>query len=229
MENIYEEFRQRLAALAEPDYAKFMSSLMPDTDNVLGVRLPMVRKLAKELARSGWREYFKLNEDVYFEETMLQGMTIGYLKEDTEILLKEIRAFVPKILNWALCDSFCGGLKFTLKNKKMIWEFLDEYVNSDKPYYVRFAVVMMLEYYIDEDYIGGVFERLNGIRNNDYYVKMAAAWTVSACYSRMPEKTMCFLKDNRLDDFTYNKSLQKICESLKTSQEEKTLIKSMKR
>lgn len=229
MENIYEEYKQRLLELAEPKYQKFSASLLPDTDNILGVRLPAVRKLAKELAGSNWREYFSLNKDDYFEETMLQGLTIGYLKEDIETVLSEVREFVPKISNWSVCDSFCCGLKITNKSKERMWEFLMDYVNSEEPFYVRFAVVMMLDYYIDKEHVEEIFKIFDEIRNENYYVKMAVAWAISMCYVKFPEETIPFLKNNKLDDFTYNKSLQKICESLKPSPEEKALIKSMKR
>lgn len=229
MESIYEGFRQRLTELAEPEYQKFASSLLPNTDNVLGVRLPAIRKLAKELAKSDWREYFSQNKNELFEETMLQGLTIGNLNENIETVLDEIRQFIPKITNWSLCDSFCGGLKITINNKARMWDFLMDCIKSDKPYYIRFAVVMMLDYYIDDEHIDEIFKLFDEIKNENYYVKMAVAWAVSMCYVRFPEQTMNYLRRNNLDDFTYNKSLQKICESLKPSLEEKTLIKSMKR
>jgi len=229
MGNIYEEYRQRLLALAEPEYQKFTSSLIPNADNILGVRTPEIRKLAKELANENWREYFELNEDVYLEETMLQGMTIGYLKADIETILFEIRRFVPKIHNWAVCDSFCVGLKLAQKYREQLWSFLNEYIKYDEPYYIRFAVVMIMNNYIDEEHIEEILKLFNEIEYDDYYVKMAVAWAISMCYIKLPGQTMAFLRNNSLDDFTYNKSLQKICESLKPSPEEKAVIKSMKR
>ena len=229
MGNIYEDYQQRLKALSEPKYREFATSLIPNTDNLLGVRIPTIRKLAKELAASDWKDYFSLNSNTYFEETMLQGLTIGFLKEDIESVLDEVKKFVPLISNWSLCDSFCGGLKITVKNKERVWGFLSDYIHSDKPYDIRFAVVMMLNYYIDEEHIDDILIFFDKVNNEDYYVKMAVAWALSMCYVKLPEKTLTYLKCNSLDDFTYNKSLQKICESLKPSLEEKKLIKSMRR
>lgn len=229
MSNIYEDYRERLLSLAETKYSKFIASLVPGTDNILGVRMPILKKLAKELARDNWREYFGINEDKYYEETMLQGLTIGFLKESLETVLEETRKFVPKINNWAVCDSFCTGLKIARKNKERIWDFLSEYLMSDKPYDLRFAIVLMMDCFICEEYAPEMLERLDKVKNDDYYVKMAVAWAVSMCYVEYPEITMPYLKNNSLDDFTYNKSLQKICESLKPKAEEKALIKSMKR
>lgn len=229
MDGICGRYREKLFELAEPEYQKFTSSLIPGADNLLGVRSPYMKKLARELSKDDWREYFASCEHVYYEETLLQGLTIGFLKEDIEAILTEANRYIPKITNWALCDSFCGGLKITKANKERVWEFLMNYVNSDKPYYVRFAVVMMLNYYIDDEYTAEMLRLFEKVKSEDYYVKMAVAWAVSMCYVNQPEETMAFIKTNKLDDFTYNKSLSKICESLKPSAEEKALMKSLKR
>ncbi len=229
MASIYEEYREKLVELSEPKYRDFNAALMPGTDNVLGVRVPAVRGLAKELAKGNWRDYFAQSKDIYYEETLLHGLTIGYLNEDIETVLSEARSFIPKITNWALCDTFCSGLKIIKNHKERVWDFLLDYVNSDKPYDIRFAVVMMLEYYIDDEHTAEMLKLFEEVQSDDYYVKMAVAWAVSICYVNQPTMTMPFLRDNKLDDFTYNKSLQKICESLKPSAEEKAVMKSMKR
>ncbi len=229
MAEIYEKYREKLLALAEPKYQKFMASLIPGTDNILGVRSPEMKKLAKELSKDDWRTYFEQNRDIYYEETLLQGSVIGLLKEDIEVVLSEACRYIPKITNWALCDSFCSGLKITVNNKERVWDFLMDYVNSDKPYDIRFAVVMMLDYFIDVEHTAEMLRLFEDIKNEDYYVKMAVAWAVSMCYVNYSDITMTFLKNNKLDDFTYNKSLQKICESLKPSIEEKAEIKAIRR
>ena len=229
MSVIIEKYRKMLFELADPKYQKFMMSLIPGADNIIGVRSPQMKKLAKELVKDDWREYFEQNQDTYFEETMLQGSVIGLLKKDIETVLSEARRYIPKITNWALCDSFCGGLKITNNHKERVWKFLMDYVNSDEPYDIRFAVVMMLGYYIDSEHTGKMLLLFENIKNEDYYVKMAVAWAVSICYVKQPDITLPFLINSCLDDFTYNKSLQKICESLKPSAEEKAMIKAMKR
>ena len=226
---IYEKYCSKLFELSEPEYQVFLQKLIPNSNNILGVRSPAIKKLAKELSKDDWREYFEQNQDVYYEETLLQGAVIGLLKEDIEAVLEEARRYIPKITNWALCDSFCSGLKITKTHKACVWEFMMDYVNSDKPYEIRFAVVMMLAYFIDDDYTPRIFKLLENIKHEDYYVKMAVAWAVSMCYVNYPALTLEFLKECKLDDFTYNKSLSKICESLKPSAEEKALIKTMKR
>ncbi|WP_239616888.1 DNA alkylation repair protein [Cohnella mopanensis] len=222
--------KNRLFELAEPEYQKFAAALIPNIDNVLGVRLPEVRKLALRIAKGDWRSYLKQAEDEYFEEVMLQGMVIGYLQTDIEEILDAIAAFVPKINNWSVCDSFCIGLKFTKTNKIRVWSFLQSYLLSEQEYEIRFGVVMLLDYYVEEEYIGRVLQRLDAIKHNGYYVKMAVAWAISICYVLLPEPTMAYLTSRTsLDDFTYNKALQKITESTRVDQSTKQRIRSMKR
>ena len=221
--------REQLFELAEDEYKKFSSSLLPGIDNLIGVRLPALRKIAKQIAKKDWRSYLENADEIYFEEIMLQGMVLGYVNDDIEDILGYIVDFVPKINNWSVCDSFCVGLKMTNKNKERIWFFLQPYLLSDKEFEVRFGIVMLINFYIDNDYIRLVLKQLDSIRHDGYYVKMAVAWAISMCYIKFEEPTLDYLKNNNLDDFTYNKSLQKICESLKVDKKTKVFIRGMKR
>lgn len=221
--------RKQLLELAEQEYQKFSSALIPNIHNVMGVRLPELRKLAKRIALEDWRTYLEHAESDYFEEVMLQGMVIGYVKADIGEILRYVTAFVPKIDNWSVCDSFCVGLKFTKINMKEVWDYLEPFLNSDKEYEIRFGVVMLLNFYIEEEYIDRVLLRLDNIQHDGYYVKMAVAWAISMCYVKQPVPTMIYLKNNSLDDFTFNKALQKIIESFRVDQDCKNIIRSMKR
>ena len=161
---------------------------------------------------------------------MLQGMLIGLIKDaDIKEILSIIKNFVPKIDNWAVCDIFCSGLKVVNKNKETVWNFIQKYLKSKKEFELRFAIVMMLDYFIDEKYINEVLNILDNIKHDGYYVKMAVAWTVSVAFVKYPKITMKYLEKNNLDDWTYNKALQKICESFRVSKQMKEKIKKMKR
>ncbi|WP_374018036.1 DNA alkylation repair protein [Paenibacillus thiaminolyticus] len=221
--------RAQIMALADEKYRQFSASLIPNINNVVGVRLPELRKLARNIAKADWRAYLAQADSDYFEEVMLQGMVIGCAKADVEEILHHVAAFVPKIDNWSVCDSFCSGLKTASSHKEQVWEFIQPYLESDEEYDIRFGVVMLLNYYIDELYIHHVLGRLDRITHEGYYVKMAVAWAVSICFVKLPDITMDYLRSNSLDDFTYNKALQKITESYRVSPETKALIRSMKR
>lgn len=106
---------------------------------------------------------------------------------------------------------------------------MQPYFDSDKPYDIRFAVVAALDYFSNDEYVARAFEKFDAITNDDYYVKMAVAWAVSVFFIHAPEKTWQYLEDNRLDDFTFNKSLQKITESYRVTPQDKAKIRAMKR
>jgi len=227
-----EEIREELFRLSDSKYKKFQSSLCPGINNIIGVRTPNMRKLAKELASGDWNKYLKEANDQYYEEIMLQGMVIGYIKKtdiiDINELFKYLEKFIPKIDNWAVCDAFCTGLKITKSNKEKMWKFITPYLKSEKEFEIRFVVVMILTYYLTDEYIDDALNILNNINHEEYYVKMAVAWAISISFIKYPEKSMVFLKNSRMDKFTYNKSLQKILDSYRVDKDTKKIIKSMK-
>lgn len=224
-----EEIRKRIFELADAKYKEFHSGLCPNTNNIIGVRVPVLRNYAKEIAKGDFRAYLDNARNYYYEEIMLQGMVIGLAKMNLEERLEYIKKFIPKIDNWAICDVFCAGLKFVNKSKKNVWEFMQKYKKSTKEFELRFYIVMMLDFYITDEYINEVINILDNIKHEGYYVKMAIAWTVSVAYIKYPKITMKYLTNNILDEFTYNKALQKIIESYRVSNEDKDIIRNMKR
>ncbi len=228
---VNDEIKQQLKSLAEPDFQKFSSSLIPNipSESILGVRIPKLRRIAKQIAKSDWRAYLAGARDDSFEEIMLQGMVIGYAKAGLPEIQKAIAWFIPKIDNWSVCDSFCTGLKVAKEHPDAMWEFIVPYVRSGQEYGIRFGIVMMLLYYVDRIHMGEAFRLLDAVKQDSYYVKMAIAWAVSFYYLSFPQETLEFLKECSLDDFTYNKALQKITESRKVSADTKARIRKMKR
>lgn len=224
-----ESVRKMLIELADEDYRAFHSKLVPGTENILGVRVPKLRKLAKKLVKENWREYFEAAPNMYYEEDMLRGFMVGYGKMNLEERLERIREFLPSIHNWAVCDCFCSTLKFTEKHRETVWEFLKPCFTSDKTYDLRFASVMALDYYTLPEYAHDVFHYFDHMKNSDYYVQMAVAWAVSVFYVRLPEVTETYIRKNRMDDFTHNKAIQKICESYRVDKETKARLRSLKR
>ena len=227
------ELTRLLISMAEPDYRKFSASLLPGTRNILGVRLPQLRRLAKQLARKDWKKAYESCGDWYFEEIMLQGFLIGYSHAYAGMRLEEIfsytEAFLPKIDNWSVCDSFCATLKIAEDYPEQVFAFLQKHLDSQEPFTLRFVAVMLLDHYIRQEYISRIFPVLDSIRHSDYYVKMAVAWAISMCYVKFPEETQQYLSSCSLDDFTYNKALSKITESHSVGAKTKERIRGMKR
>lgn len=221
------QIKELLHQLAEEDYRRFASGLLPGTDHVLGVRLPLLRKMARSLAKSDWQVYLQTATEETFEEIMLHGMVIGYVKCPLEERLSLIHDFLPKINNWSVCDSFCSGLKFTRDYPGEVWEFLQPCFRSDREFHIRFAVVMLIFYYIDDSHLDAVLMILDAVRHEGYYVKMAVAWAVSICYVKYPEATMIYLTHHSLDDVTFRKALQKITESRAVDAQSKKRIRAL--
>lgn len=163
------------------------------------------------------------------EELIIKGLLIGQLNGDIQEILSYVDDFTSSIDNWLVCDCFCSGLKVTKKNMETVWEFIQPYLYSDDEFKVRFAVVMMLDHYICEDYIDQVIAALDSVKHDGYYVKMAVAWAVSVCFVKFSDKTMKYLKYNNLDDWTYNKSIQKIIESRRVDDMTKDGLRKMRR
>lgn len=236
-ETMVEEIREVLQKHMDEEYRKFNKSLIPGDGaaTMLGVRLPKLREIAKKIAKENGREYLteieekELQGDVYHEELLLHGCVIGYLDCETEERKERLRRFVPAIENWAVCDSSCMTYKFMKKNPEEWFPYLLEYANSNRVYEVRFAVVCLLDHFVTETYLDRVLEVLKTISVDAYYVQMAVAWAVSVCYVKFPEKTEKLLTENCLDDFTHNKSIQKIRESYRVSKEDKERLNTWKR
>ena len=227
---LFDEIRQEILALAENDYKEFSAALLPGVEYVLGVRLPQLREIAKRIAKlepNQWQAYLEA-EPYYFEERMLQGMIIGAVKVPDEERLRYIAEFVPKINSWSVCDSFCSGLKFAKKNPELAWKFIQPYLQSGEEYSIRFAVVMMLNYYLTDDYIDRVLALLDTVNHEAYYVKMAVAWALATALAKQPEKTWAYFQHHHLDADTWRKTIQKCIESHRIPEEQKHLLREMR-
>ncbi len=223
------QIRKQLEQLAEPEFQQFTSKLLPGVEHILGVRLPLLRSLARQLAKEEWKTYLCHAVDDSYEEVMLQGMVLGYARGDLQEKRKFLETFIPKINNWSVCDSVCSTIKLARSQPEEFWEFLQQYLNSREEFQIRFGLVQLLDYYVNETYLERVLEAVQQVQQEAYYVNMAQAWVISICYREFPEATLPILKKNTLNDFTHNKAIQKITESLKVSGEKKELVKTLRR
>ncbi len=213
------DIKKELKDLAEPKYQGFSSKLTPNIDNILGVRLPHLRKIAKRITKADYLSFLLLNDDEFFELTMLEGMVIGYLPQYEQE--KYVKKFIPKINNWAVCDSFCAGLKHITK------EFLEPYFGSNKEYELRFAFVILLNYFIDLDY-EYVMSKIEKFNNEQYYAKMAAAWCLSICLIKNYDKCIEDIKKLNINTWVKNKGITKAIESLRLTKNQKEKLKQLR-
>ena len=237
---IRETVRIKLEESSDPEYREFHSRLLPGITGIMGVRTPVLRGIAKDLKKSGWQEYIKEvsgawkekgqgTDGVLYDEMIIWGLCICGGCRDWDTAGEYVTAFVPAINNWAVCDIFCGSLKITGRYKEEVWQFIQPYFQSGGEYGLRFGTVMLLSHYTDRAYLEHALKLLDGVHHTGYYAKMAVAWAVSVYFVKFPDQVMEYLKQSSLDDWTYNKALQKITESFRVDRETKKLVRQMRR
>ncbi len=227
-----EDIRKKLEIISEPEYATFNKKLCPDTSKkVLGIRIPKLKTLAKEISKDDdWKEFIEKANTNCFEETILKGLVIAYSKLELKDKLILIKQFIPEMDSWEITDTFCPALKIKTKELEEVWNFIVPYSKSSKEFEARFSIIMMLDYYLIDEYIDKVIQVIDAIENDAYYVQMAKAWIIAEIGIKFYPKVMQYLEgENHLDKFTYNKALQKMIESFRISTETKILLRSMKR
>lgn len=252
--SVNELIRDELYKNMDTEYGKFTASLNPGCGNIIGVRIPVLRKMAKEIASVNWKEYLDNAVDDTFEEIMLQGLVLGYAKGKIDDILVYTEEFIPKIDNWSVCDTFCNTFKIARRYPNDVWEFLMKYMSPAKSqkgikpieagpepaislgpetnqeeFRLRFVTVMMMNHFIEDAYIDKLLYAYDTMKNDGYYFKMGIAWGLATAYVKYPDKVMAFMKDNTLDDFTFNKAIQKMQESFRISAEDKKILRAMKR
>ena len=230
---MFQKIRKQLIENAEEKVAEFNNKLNPNNkEKILGIRIPILRKMAKEIIKQDWKQYLKeaqIEHQLYMEEILFQGLIIGYCKIDLDEKVELIKEFVPKINNWLINDTFCPTIKIKNQDLQKVWEFILPYLKSDNEFKVRFAIIMMLDNFIIDEYVDKVICKLDRVKNEGYYAKMAVAWTMAEIGIKYNQKAMTYLKgNNNLDKFTYNKTLQKMRESFRVSNEQKEELQKMK-
>ncbi|MGE5455529.1 MAG: DNA alkylation repair protein [Ignavibacteriales bacterium] len=226
-QNNYKEFIDYLHSLSDQTYKDFNIKLNTG-NNIIGIRMPILKKIAKEISMNGYNSFIQYNNHYFYEETMIHGLIIGYIKANFETKVNMLNSFIPYINSWGICDSLCTNLTSFKNNLEDGYIIINEYLKSDNPWMVRVGLVLLLNYYINDQYIDKILKLVTNIKLDDYYVKMANAWLISYCYIKYPTKTLTLFKTKKLDKWTHNKAIQKTIESLRITKEEKEMLKDLK-
>lgn len=218
---------------------------------MLGIRLPKLREYARALSGGDWRAELAYGEDIYFEETMLRGMILGYACRDIEELFSYLTDFIPRVKNWSVCDSVCNGLKLVEKYPEKTWEFLQPYLYSGEEFPTRVGLILLLSHFVklgeegkriprrrtvvmedlqSEEEKSPYLERILGTLDREfpegYYAQMAAAWLIAELFVTYPARTFRALGELHLDELTRKKAVQKIRESRIPDKEVKDYLKN---
>ena len=218
----------KLFEYEDEKYGNFQVKLTPglNRDRVIGVRVPIVRKIAKEVSNSiESREYIKVLPHFYYDENMLHGLIISEIKDYDECI-KEVDRFLPYVDNWAVCDIMSP--KVFKKNKDRLLIKINEWIRSDRVYTIRFAIEMLMSHYLDGDYKKEYMNIPLISNNQEYYVRMMIAWFYATALAKQYDDAIKIIEDRKLDKWTHNKIIQKAIESYRISEENKTYLRSLK-
>ena len=220
----YKEFIKYLLSLQDIKYKEFHSSLVLNSKyEMIGIRVPTMRELAKKIAKSNIEEFLEYVQNKYYEEIMIQGLVISHIKDEM-VFYKYFIKFINKIDNWAICDSFCSSIKIVRNYEEKYFKKTIEMALNREEFISRTGLVMILNHFINQRNLGIIFDTLNKIQKDKFYINMAEAWLVCEMYIKYPKETKEFLKNNRLNKFTQNKAISKIHDSYRVSKEEKELL-----
>lgn len=220
----YQEVMKYLRENAEEKYSKFSTNLNPGVTNLLGVRVPKLRAIAKEIATGEYREFLDNCKFVYYEEKMLFGLVIAYVKCPLEKKLCLLDEFIPIIDNWSVNDSVAMTIKIKKSEKEMGLDFIKKHLYVESVYPRRFAIVLLFRNYIDELHIDYVLHYFTNCEVEDYYVKMAVAWGLCECVIHYPEKSIQAISDVKMNKDLLKKIAQKCRDSFRVSQENKNKL-----
>ena len=224
--NDYEDFINYLYTIGDNKYSEFHKKIIVN-ENVIGIKTSELKKIAKEISKENYQDFFKNNNSILYEPIMIEGLVIGYLKLPFEESKIYIENYFKKVNNWAHIDLFVSNLKILKKTPKEGFCYAKKLIHSKNGLIKRCGVVILLDYYLSDNYIDKVLEIVSKIKTDDYYVQMSIAWLFSISYIKYKEKTLVYLV-NIKDEFIYNKTLTKIIESRRIADEEKKFIKSLK-
>ena len=233
---MFQEVRKELLKVANKNVAEFTIKICPNIDSkeILGIKIPELRKIAKKIAKKDFKLFLKESSKQnkkFLEEIIIEGLVIGYCKINMEEKIQYIKKYIPQINNWVINDTFCSTIKTKTKDEQeMLWKFIVPYLKSNNQYEVRFAAVIILNNFLNSEYIDEAINRLDKVENKGYYAQMSVAWTLAEIGIKFNSKLMKYLKENNnLDKFTYNKTLQKMIESYRITNEAKQELKKLKK
>lgn len=221
----YQNFITYLKSLQDVKYKEFHSGLVLGSRyEMIGIRVPIMREIAKEIVKGNREDFLKYVQNHYYEEVMIQGFVIATFQEE-KTFYPYFQKHIPKIDNWALCDSFCSAIKIVKKNKEKYFQESLQLALRSEEFMARVGIVMLLNHFISQENLETIFQTLNQMTSNQFYVNMAQAWLICELYIHFPFETTVFLKSNTLNAFTQNKAISKIHDSYRVSAEEKEQLK----
>ena len=227
---MHTNFLELLKNKRDEKYREFTSRLLPKNVDILGVRIPEIRKILKDIIKNNkHNDILKLNVSsyIYQEELILHALVLAHAPINIADKIELIKKFVPYINSWAVCDIFCADLKQTKNNLDLFYEIFQNYTNSNSEYLIRFFYVLALNYFINEEMINNILNLISKQKYVGYYDKMAVAWFLSMAYVKFPQKIQKFIFETPLEKFILSKTISKICDSYQVKKEAKSQLRNL--
>lgn len=219
------QIEERLRALSDPEYRRFQSALVPTVskERIIGVRVPEIRKLAKELDADACCDFLAVLPHQYYDENVLHAAILCNIRDFSEAVC-ETERFLPYVDNWAVCDML--NPRCFARNKEGILPKIREWIASEKTYTVRFGIGMMMRYFLDGDFQPAYLSEVSAVKSDDYYVNMMIAWYFATALAKQWDAAAVYIDEGRLNPWAHNKAIQKALESFRVSEEHKAYLKS---
>ncbi len=211
----------------DPQYKDFQSALLPtlDKESVLGVRVPILRRLSKSIDKDIYRQFIKELPHKYYDENNLHAFLIENIK-DIDECYSELERFLPYVDNWATCDMMSP--KAIINDKERLLKSAEGWIDSEPVYVKRYGIGVLMKYFLDDDFKPEYIEKISCIRSEEYYVNMMIAWYFATALAKQYEATVPYLEAKKLSQWVHNKAIVKACESYRVSSDHKAYLKTLK-
>lgn len=226
--DVMNEIVKQLFKLQDVDYKAFQCKLMPsvDSDNVIGVRTPKLRAFAKELNGTDIaKDFLSSLPHKYYEENNLHAFLVEKIKDFNECI-SALDLFLPYVDNWATCDSMTP--KVLKKDLDALLMQIKIWLRSDRVYTVRYAIKLLMNFYLDDEFDTEYLDMVASVHSNEYYINMMIAWYFATALAKQYDSSIIYIEEKRLSPWVNNKAIQKACESFRVSDEHKNYLKTLK-
>ncbi len=227
-QNDYDDYLKYLETLYDEKNKIFFTKTCTTKYEVLGIKLPILRKIAVSISKTDIRSFLSFTEYKYYEEVMIKGFVIARIKDEKEFLTY-FNSYINYIDCWGLCDSFCNSLKIVRTNSQKFFKVATKLALQKKEYHSRVGLCIILFHFVEEPYFTRIYDILNQITSDKYYINMAESWLICELYIKNKEQTLDFLKSNNLNKFTHNKAISKIKDSYRVTKTEKNYLNTLKK
>ena len=225
----YQALLDHLTTLTDEQYKAFNAKLIPDAPDLLGIRVPVLRSLAKEIAKGDWQAFLEVSDSRLHEAVTLEGLVIGYAKCGYDEFCPRIRRFAEKVYNWAICDVPVSSFKLIRKHREAYLTEAAWMLKHENPWAQRVGIIILLDHYLEGEWLPFALQRIDEIDSGFYYVQMAQGWLVATAFAKDREATLAYLRNCRLNDTAFQMAVRKIRDSCRVTREDKELVRGLRK